>query len=230
MDLIGLNYLTEEAYFREMARLYWQTNKKNKFVHNVADLAVRYNIRPGKLLQYVHESAEAYIRTTCCALCGTPTRKLERRADFYDLVRAQKWKLWSSEIQHFCTDCQEVMEARKAKKKPEKTKKSLVKSIFKTPGHLQVYKELRQEHFFIYPAVSFSLFIPKEVAEQGCQSDWEWEVFHRLVADFLVCDASGVPQKVIQADDQTRSASDDENRFQERILKAAALPLERIRT
>lgn len=219
--MIALHYLTEEPYFREMARLYWQTDKKNKFIHNVAELAVRYNVRPGKLLNYVHESAEAYVKDTRCALCGKPTQYLKRRADFYDLVRSQKWKLWSSEVQHFCPDCQSVMEARHEQKKATKAKSSLAQSIFPSPAHLDLFRSLKEAYFFIYPSVAFSVFLPEQEAATYFSADWHKTCFQHSVADFLVCDKTGVPEKVILVRQSTAPDANirEENTFRVQLLQ-----------
>ncbi len=226
MNLIALHYLSEDDYFREMARLYWQTDKRNKFTYKVAELALRYNIRPAKLLRYVHDSAEAYIRQTRCALCGTPTQYLKRRADFYDVVRSQKWKLWNGEVQHFCNECQQVMDQRHKAKSSEKPQKSdsLLQSIFSSSEALARYKELRQEHYFVYPSVAFSVFIPLEVAEQYFTADWHEGYFYRCCADFLVCDAKGIPERVIDMPSSPKSQNEkDEQQFRERLLRGVGV-------
>lgn len=221
MELIALHYLTEEAYFREMARLYWQTDKKNKFVYNVAELALRYNVRPGKLLNYVRESAEAYVKSTRCALCGKPTHYLERRADFYDLVRSQKWKLWSGEVQHFCDGCQDVIDKRHTQKKITKPKISLAKSVFPTPAHLDLFRSLKQAYFFIYPSVAFPVFLPERAARAYFSAPWHEACFQRSVADFLVCDKQGTPEKVILVSTSTAPDANtrQEQRFRVQLLQ-----------
>ncbi|MGF1533830.1 MAG: hypothetical protein ACFCUI_09005 [Bernardetiaceae bacterium] len=197
MDLIALHYLTEDSYFREMARLYWQTNKKNKFVLPIADLAARYQLRPGKLLAYVSQSAQAYIKDSRCALCGTPTRYLQRRADFYDIIRSQRWKIWHQDIQHFCPDCQDIHDQHRAQRQQVSTaSRQLIKPIFKSRQHLQHYHALRERYPYVYPSVALAIFVPIATARAHFTQDWHEDYFYQTVIELVATREETMPQHI----------------------------------
>ena len=52
---IELDYLQEDTYFQKMAFQYWKIDEKHHFVYKIADLSLKYQISPKKLLTYVNQ-------------------------------------------------------------------------------------------------------------------------------------------------------------------------------
>lgn len=196
--LIELDYLQEDTYFQKMAFQYWKVDKKHRFVYKIADLSLEYQISPKKLLTYVNQSSQAHLKGFACHLCGIPTRYLTRRSDFHDIRKAyQKWKLWGRNTPHLCNDCQQKVEEKNTKK-PSKTKsKAIVKSIFTDEAYLKLFKKLKQNHYFVYPKIAFQVFIPLEKIEHLLNEQWHKEYFLNATADFLICDANGNPELLV---------------------------------
>ena len=229
--LIELDYLQEDAYFQKMAFQYWKVDKKHHFIYKIADLSLEYQISPKKLLTYVNQSSKAHLKGFTCHLCGIPTRYLTRRSDFHQIRKAyQKWKLWGRNTPHLCNDCQQKA-AKKSAKTSSKTKtKSIVKSIFTDEAYLKLFKKLKQEHYFVYPKIAFQIFIPLDKIEHLLKEEWHKSYFLNATADFLICDARGNPELLVdyQRTNQLSQIEQEELDFRKYLLESIQIPYQRL--
>lgn len=229
--LIVLTYLEEDKYFQKMAFQYWKVDKKYHFVYKIADLSLEYQLSPKKLLTYVNQSATAYLKGFTCHLCGVPTRYLTRRGDFHEIRKAyQKWKLWGRNTPHLCSDCQEKATNKNTKVVSQSKKRTLVKSIFTDEGYLKLFKNLKQKHYFVYPKIAFQIFIPLEEILHLLNEQWHKEYFLHATADFLICDAQGKAESIIdyQSNKELSQIEEEELDFRKYLFQSIHLPYQRL--
>jgi hypothetical protein len=82
MPPLELKFITDDSRLAELARLYWELDQEEKrFPHQLKDLATKFTLPAGAILDAVRESCEAYSPGMACETCGRP-RSYKSRSDY----------------------------------------------------------------------------------------------------------------------------------------------------
>lgn len=101
------------------------------------------------------------------------------------------------------------------------------KSVFGSKLAVKLYKQLRQEHLFVYPEVPLAAFIKKEYIEHLLEESWHSSYFLMCRLDFLITDQNGMPKFGVEYqggyhENENQKVKDD---FKRKLMNEAGLEI-----
>lgn len=95
---------------------------------------------------------------------------------------------------------------------------------------MKLFKKLKQEHYFVYPRIAFQIFIPLDKIKHLLNEEWHKDYFLEATADFLICDAHGNPELLVdcQTINQLSEIEQEELGFRKYLLESIQLPYQRL--
>ncbi|WP_154657038.1 hypothetical protein [Hugenholtzia roseola] len=229
---IGLEFFTEDETDRELCKTYWLI-EEDAFRYTIAEVGLRFRLKPAQVQRRVRAFCRAFIKKSRCQLCGLPAYYFERRGDFYDNLKIFSYQAWENPQPFLCKTCEQEAEKRREARKIGQKKTNTIESplaqvsIFRSPLHLNYFKELRREKYFVYPSLDLGVFLTQqsESAKQEMATLLEGDIesLQSLRIDFLVCDAQGLPLEALDYDPQ-KKLSQEEIRRKTQFFAILKLP------